>query len=186
MEEGLLHYQTSDKWKNTMEEGSSRHEHVLAEFIAKYNEAGPGLRILCGMTPTWDRRLYDTWTDADKEDFIDRAKMFLRRFEQHRLANVRQKEEENAKEQAVQKRFAELVASPGTTTKSLLARFMKRTPEEQSYIFSYVFGNDYHQPETTALMFYARWATAEKIRDIGKEDYVEYVEDLIEALQTFE
>jgi hypothetical protein len=185
MEEGLLHYETSDKWKNKMEKGSSKHEHVLAEFIAKYNEASPGLRTVCGMTPTWDSRLYETWSEVEKEDFIERAKMFLRRFEQHRLANARQKEEENAKEQAVQKRFDELIAS-GTTAKSLLARFMKRTPEERAYIFSYVFGNDYHQPETTALMFYARWAMAEKTRDIAKEDYVEYVEDLLEALETFE
>jgi hypothetical protein len=35
-------------------------------------------------------------------------------------------------------------------------------------------------------MFYARWAMAEKTRDIAKEDYVEYVEDLLEALETFE
>lgn len=167
-----------------MEEEGGYYDEILAKFVVEYDKLGTyGCRVH-GFPAQWDREAFDALCDADKASFIERVEAFLQKMEEWRLQKERLAEEQKAREEEQQKRLDDLVAS-GVTTKNLLNRFSARTPEERTYIFRMVFGES-RPPDEATWKFYVMWARVEESRDKNKKDYLEHVDKLQKALETFE
>jgi hypothetical protein len=167
-----------------MEEEKGYYNEILAKFVVFHDKLGThGCRVH-GFPAQWDRDAFNALCDADKALFIERVEAFLQKMEECRIQKQRFAEEKKAQEEERQKHLNDLVAS-GITTKSLLARFSARFPEERTYIYRMVFG-EARPPDEATWKFYVMWARVEENRDKNKKDYLEHVDKLQKALETFE
>ncbi len=167
-----------------MEEEEGCYDEILAKFVVEYDKLGTYGCRMHGLPAQWDREAFDALCDADKALFIERVEAFLQKMEEWRIQKQRVAEEHKAEEDERRKRLNDLVAS-GVTTKSLLCRFSARSPEERTYIFRMVFGES-RPPDEATWKCYVMWARVEENRDKNTKEYLEHVDKLQKALETFE
>lgn len=174
---------------------------IMSEFLVEYNKLSVHERRTYGFPESWNDDFINSMKKKARAHFVARASNFLTSLRElrertkdaetiHKPAlfmsfyDLQTKEEAKAAEEALQIRLDELHARR-ITTKNLLNRFSARSPEERTYIFRYVFA-EARPPDEATWKFYANWARVEENRDKKKKDYLEHVDRLQKALETFE